>query len=318
MTQGANLTGRQDVFGIGDGFGYRDFIVILAVAETGSFRGAAQRLSQGQSAVSRRVQRLEDHLGVSLFERSPTGARLTPAGSNFTSRVRAVLHDIDYAIASARTAGVAGNGHLCIGMTSSFSRGPILSLFAEFTERHRGIEVGVTETNQSELLTLLSHRRLDVVILSEAPTPENGDGLLISRERPYLAVARDSSLSGRETINWDEISAQPFLVSSSCSGTQVADLILQRTADQRVLPHIKRHRAEHETLLSLVSLGLGVTVVMERRLGATIPGVSFIPIGGQDEAVPTSVIWRPENDNPALRRFISLARIEAKRNGALS
>lgn len=70
--------------------------------------------------------------------------------------------------------------------------------------------------------------------------------------------------------------------------------------------------------MTLVGLGLGVSLVADHWRGVTYPNVSFVPIGDVNEKVPFSITWRPENDNPALRRFISLARIEAQRNGALS
>ena len=52
-----------------------DLEAMIVVAETGSFRKASALLSVGQSAITRRIQKLEDALGVSLFERRPTGAR---------------------------------------------------------------------------------------------------------------------------------------------------------------------------------------------------------------------------------------------------
>lgn len=68
--------------------------------------------------------------------------------------------------------------------------------------------------------------------------------------------------------------------------------------------------------MNLVGLGVGVSVVADHWLGVSYPDVTFVRIGEEDETIPFSITWRPENDNPALRRFLSLARIEAKRNGA--
>lgn len=66
---------------------FRDLQTMLAVAEAGSFRKASQSLQVGQSAITRRVQKLENALGVSLFERRATGARLTVAGWSFVKPV---------------------------------------------------------------------------------------------------------------------------------------------------------------------------------------------------------------------------------------
>ena len=83
----------------------QDLIVLLAVAETGSFRRAAIRLRIGQPAVTRRIQKLEDATGVSLFERRRSGAALTSAGTHFIARVRAIIDDIDAALVATHSAG---------------------------------------------------------------------------------------------------------------------------------------------------------------------------------------------------------------------
>ncbi|MDA4847863.1 helix-turn-helix domain-containing protein [Hoeflea poritis] len=58
----------------------KQLLDVVTVAESGSIRRAANRIGVGQSAVSRRIQKLEDYLGVSLFERHASGAQLTQAG----------------------------------------------------------------------------------------------------------------------------------------------------------------------------------------------------------------------------------------------
>ena len=77
-----------------------DLEIILAVAEAGSFRRAALQMGKGQSAVSRRIQRLEDEFGASIFERRSTGARLTNAGVLFVESSRRILREYQAAFAS--------------------------------------------------------------------------------------------------------------------------------------------------------------------------------------------------------------------------
>ena len=68
--------------------------------------------------------------------------------------------------------------------------------------------------------------------------------------------------------------------------------------------------------MSLVSLGFGASLVADHWRGVQYPNVTFVPIGDEDERLPFSLVWRPENDNPALRRFVSLARVHARRAAA--
>lgn len=297
---------------------YRDLEILLAVAESGSFRKASERMSLGQSAVSRRIQKLEDLLGVSLFERRSSGVRLTPAGSGFSFRARSVMREMETAFEVARSAGVAGNGHLCVGLIASMSRGPVRSLFEKFIAEHSDVEVCWTETDRSELYTLLSHRRLDLVIAAGAYSPEIGDGILLAHEPVFLALSCNHPLSDRAHLSWNNVKTLRFLVSANEPGPEIHDYILRRISKLGHTPDIRRHRLGREGIMSLVGLGIGVSLVADHWRGADYPNVQFVRIGDEGEKVPFSITWRPENDNPALRRFISLARLEAKKNGALS
>ena len=107
-----------------------------------------------------------------------------------------------------------------------------------------------------------------------------------------------------------------FVVSAREPGPEIHDYIVRRVSDLGRRARVERHRLGREGIMNLVGLGLGVSLVADHWRGVGYPGVVFVPIGEKDERVPFSLSWRPENDNPALRRFLSLARAAAK--GALS
>lgn len=295
-----------------------NLICLLAVAETGSFRKAAQEVGLGQSAVSRRIQRLEEILGVSLFERRQNGAHLTSAGSCFASGARSFLEDLEAAVQTARQGGVADSGNLRIGLIASLSKGPLRTVLERFLESHENVDLCLIESDRSELLTLLSHRRMDAVVAAGDPETTNGDGLLLARENIYLAVPSDHDWAKRERLRWHEVREATFVVSAREPGPEIHDYILRRTSDLGQTAHVRRHGLGREGIMTLVGMRMGVSLVADHWRGVQYPNVTFVPIGDEEETVPFSITWRPENDNPALRRFLSFARIEAKRNGALS
>ena len=71
--------------------------------------------------------------------------------------------------------------------------------------------------------------------------------------------------------------------------------------------------AGRDNLLTLVAIGSGLTVTSEATTAAHVPGICYRPI--IDEVVPFNGVWSPKNDNPALRRFVSMAKMMARRQG---
>ena len=297
-----------------------DIETVLAVAEAGSFRKAGTLLGIGQSAVTRRIQKLEDVLGVSMFERSAAGARLTPAGWNFATRSRQIANQFLDTVRAAQSAGTAENGRLRMGLIASLSRGALREVIAGFQTLHADVELSFTEADLGELMTSLSHRSIDVVGAAGEPTSDHGDMMLLTRVPLYIAVAGDHPLAGRRCVDWTDVAVMSFTVSAEVPGPTIHDYIIRRISDFGRQARIEVQRVRREGLMNLVGLGLGISLVCEQWCGVRYPNVVFIPLkeSGTAETIPFSLTWRPENDNPALRRFLSLAREVAKAAAASS
>lgn len=290
-----------------------DIEIMLTVAEAGSFRGASRCLNLGQSAVTRRIQKLEDALGVSLFERRATGARLTHAGWSFAGRARSVLNDFHAAIDAAYAVGIGGDGKLGVGLIASLSYGALRDVVSDYASKHPEVELAFVESERGELLTLLSHRLLDVVVASGAFAELHGDSTLLAEEPIYIALPEGHALAERSNLTWEEVRDAHFLVSATEPGPEIHEYLIRRLAGLGRRPLVTRHRVGREGIMNLVGLGLGVSLVAEHWCGVSYPGVIFRPVGDEDERVHFSLVWRPENDNPALRRFVSLARVHARK-----
>ena len=96
------------------------------------------------------------------------------------------------------------------------------------------------------------------------------------------------------------------------------EYLIKRLASLGRTPDIERHAVGREGLMNLVGLGVGISLVADHWRGVSYPNVVFVPVENGRERIPFSWLWRADNDNPALRRFVSLARIEAKQNASLS
>lgn len=295
-----------------DAFALHDIQTMLIVAEVGGFRRASHVLGVGQSTVSRRIRKLEDEFGVSVFERRANGARLTNAGRQFATHARKLLDELGTVVEAAKGAGIAANGQLRIGLVGPIASGALRELLRVFIEEHDMVDLQFTNAGRGELFMRLSHRQLDVVISVGEPGRGIYDTLVLDREGIFVAVASDAAFAHRECLVWSDITDETFLVSEGEFGQDVHDLIVWNFSGLHTGVRVRRHCFSREGVMGLVGLGLGICLVTGSDFGLIFPNVTFVPIGNKNDRVPYYLSWCAQNDNPALRRFVSLARVRAK------
>jgi DNA-binding transcriptional LysR family regulator len=280
----------------------------LLVAEHLSFSRAAQVLGIQQSAVSRRVRALEDKLGVSIFERDASGIRLTEAGRRFLERSRSALAEIDHAVKAAANAGRGAEGALRIGILSSLSRGFVRELIRTYRETHPAIAIDVVEGSASEHLARISERLLDIAFVTGTPSAPHCDTIVLWEARVFAVLPARHRLADEDTVGWEALKDEHFIVSRDAPGPKIHDYIVQRLADFGHSPSVERYGVGREALMHLVALGFGISLASEAATGTRYPDLVFRPLATAEDSLPCSAVWLPVNDNPALRRFLSLAR----------
>lgn len=289
----------------------KDLTYFVAVAEALSFRRAAARLGVRQPTLSRRIQGLEDELGVSFFERHSGGVRLTEAGEDFLDTARRVLFDLDTARREAGHAGTARTGRLRIGFFTSLVSGPLHRLLAAYRRLCPAVDVRVHEGMDAIQLMALSDRTVDVAFLAGALTLPHLDAVTLWRERMHVALREEHPLAGRSSLGWPDLKDKP-LIRRADQVLLVHNWIVGRLYPDGRHPRLIQHNAGRESLIGLVAAGYGITIVSESAIGAVYPGVVFRPIDEDDALLPVTMVWQRGNPNPALRRFLSLARTLAK------
>lgn len=294
----------------------KDLTVFMAVADVSGFRRAAAKLGVRQSMISKRVRALEDELGVSLFERHRAGVRLTHAGRDFLDRTRHVLADIDHATRTARSAGVAAEGRLAIGLITSISQGFQRELIARSRQTSPEVRVELREGERSDLLSRLKDRRLDLALVTGEVDPVHGDSTAMWSEPVYVALSAQHPRASAAHLGWEDLRGERFIVGQSEPGPEIHEQIVRRLADLGKHPDVERHAVGRETLINMVGLGFGITMAGESWSGVDYPGVVLRPIRDGSPGLTFTAVWQHDNDNPALRRFLSEARLLSKRYAA--
>ena len=285
----------------------------LVVAECLSFHRAGIVLGKEPSTVGRRVRALEDLLGVSLFERTSAGVRPTAAGARFFEQARIFLRQLDDAAQAAGAAGRGVIGHLKIGILSSMAAGFLREVIRTYRARHAKVEMHILEGASREQIALVRESRLDVAFVLGAPELPNCDVAQLWTEQIFVALPQGHALCDYDEIRWESLRNEKVILCQSELGGAIHDRLITRLAQLGYSPWIERLDVGREALMNLVALGLGVSFTSEATVATQFPEVTFRPIADDAARIPFSAVWLPTNDNPAFRRFLSLARDMSKK-----
>lgn len=139
--------------------------VIDALARLGSVTAAARELHYTQPTVSHHLGRLEAETGAQLLQRAGRGVRLTPAGQLLASRAAEILGRIDAADAELSAHVGLNTGRVRLAGFSSVIGSLIPRAVAALTDKHPGLQIGLTDTQPPEALELLRTGKIDIAIV---------------------------------------------------------------------------------------------------------------------------------------------------------
>jgi DNA-binding transcriptional LysR family regulator len=292
------------------GLEIRHLAALQAVAETGNFSRAADRLGYTQSAVSQQVAALERIVGVPLFDRpgGPRPVTLTPAGDVMRTHAEAVLSRLRTAEADLRALSTGEIGTLRLGTIQSVGTNVLPGVLQRFRERWPGVEVALTEEQDySTLEQLVMEGELDVcfTVVDERPKPGLESRLVLLD--PFLVlVPSDSPEASRSSLSPDEIVTLPLV--GACGDCQklVEDRLSQQPNAR--LSYVFRSD-DNGTMQNFVAAGLACAVTPALTLSLTpIPGVTLVAI---DPPLPdrrVSIAWHStRRRSPAVDGFIETA-----------
>jgi DNA-binding transcriptional LysR family regulator len=281
----------------------------VVVADHHSFRKAAIALGSHQSAIGRRVRSLEDALGVSIFERRSCGAYLTCAGAEFIAAIRRVLQEIDTAISLAGVAGLGATGRITVGWYASLSSGELRATLIDYTGRYPAVLIRVVEGSRSRLIAGLKSKEIDIAIVSGKIDRMIGDAMSLWSERIMVALPQEHPLATHSRICWQDLMRERFLLTSQYPAPEIHDILISDFATGDI-PTVLSHDVSRENVLSMVGAGQGISLLHECGTGVRYPGVIYREIYRDNGPMLVNNVayWQIANDNPALRRFLSLLR----------
>lgn len=240
-------------------FNLNDLQAFRAVAELSSFRKAADSLHVSQPAFSRRIEKLEEALGVKLLERTTRRVALTAIGRDFDRKIQLLLDDLDHTLLGIRGVAATRMGEVTIACVPSTVYYYVSQVISRYHERYPKIRVKVFDASANEVLTAVSNGDADFGLNFVGGQEPDIEFTPLLEERFVAACRRDHPLAGKRKIGWTELAQYDYISVSKASGNR---LLL----DQALL-HVEGrpqsiYEAQHvTTMLGLVEAGLGVAAV---------------------------------------------------------
>lgn len=280
---------------------------IVVSARNGSFSAAANELNVRQPIVSKRIKEVEDELGIPLFDRASTGARLTPNGEEFIIGARRIVEDVQRLKERAKASKAGKLGHIVVGFYKSLSIGRLRTALHEFRQGNPAVEVEPIETSYMELRAGVIAGAIDVsVILGDAGRQSLLNSMALWPEQLVVALPENHPLADRPVIYWSELKGERFLISHHDPGPDIRNMLLRYLAAPSDHPEIITRRLSRESILSEVGSGQGISLQCEGVSGITGLGVVYRPVhdGNGSTRLGYIACWRPDNTNPVLKTFL--------------
>ena len=282
----------------------------ITAAETLSFTEAGKLHYISQTAITQHIQSLEDQLGVKLFTRNKKRVYLTPAGEIFYMEAKALLERSKLAVNKARNAADGVSGSLNIGYVKGQAFSLTGPLIKEFYLHNPSVKFQLFRQAHLDLLMNLEKGKLDFIFNIVYGNTDLTDFSYrrISSDRLYAVLPSGHPYAQLSSIRRYDLREEPFLLTKyyeDPSAKKYGHIIPDKYAESGFIPKINGRSSDAETLMVLVSAGIGITILPESivRAFSNTSDLSFVPLEGEHEHVDIMAIWKDDSVNPVTNVF---------------
>lgn len=283
----------------------------VVVAEQEHFQRAAELLNMSQPALSRRIQDMEEELGVRLFERKRRGVILTTAGRMLRDDAARIMSAMDGAIHRLHAMARSETRHLRLSFNESALRNTAITASVEhFRTELPAVELEMLPLLTEAALAALQRRELDACFLYDYGLRQQGLNVMrITGEPLVLALPSDHPLLAKKTLRLRDLADLPMSWPSRVAGARLHERMAAAWAAAGLTPHVIMEVLTTDSTLSLAANHLALGFIT-----ATTPpaaNVVYAPVVDFSLELDLSLVWLPDNDAPPLMRLVELVRERA-------
>ena len=282
------------------------------VAEELHFGRAAARLNMTQPPLSQTIQALEVELDQRLFERTNRSVVLTPAGAALLIEARRLLLQASLLPDLVQRAASGETGRLALAFVSTADYSVLPGFLREFRTMYPQVIIELREATTDVQIDELVNQRIDVGLLIP-PLPDKLSAPLdyveVLREPLILAAPKGlPALAGKQPISLKAVGDMPLIIFPRRIAPGLHDDILATFRAAGLTPRIGQEAIQMQTIVSLVSAGMGIALVPQSVANLKRPGVAYRALRGKPPQVEVGLAWRRDNPSPVLQAFLNLTR----------
>ncbi|MGD8595093.1 MAG: LysR substrate-binding domain-containing protein [Gammaproteobacteria bacterium] len=289
----------------------RDLKYIIAVAETHHFGKAAERCYVSQPTLSGQIKKLEDELGVAIFERTNRSVEITPVGEAILAHARQMMEQADAIEQLARAHQDPLAGPVRIGAIPTISPYMMPLVLIPLKKQIPQMKLVLSEELTDTLLERLRNHEIDAALLATPVEEQEFESMPLFDEPFWIAYPRKHSFYAKEKITLRDLNNENLLLLAEghCLAKQAMDVC--HIKERQVQGDMADLRAASlETLLQLVGAGFGVTLVPAlamRGSWTTGSGVVAQPLAIADASRRVSLVFRHSFPRrAALQAFVQI------------
>ncbi|AFY57190.1 transcriptional regulator [Rivularia sp. PCC 7116] len=271
----------------------------LAIVETQGFTKAAELLFVSQPSLSAGIKKLEQELGVILFERGGRRAVLTPAGKIFLEKARNIINEYQSALNTLQD--FQQHPTLRLGVVCTLRISVISSLVSAFRFLHPNITIELKDSYVNNLNNLLEQGEVDL-ILTVLDSDENSDSSVpLFQQQLLLAVASIHPFAQRKEINISELDGQPYIERVNCEFWRKNPLVYKSAGIKTQTVYLAN---QEEWVIYLIQQGLGISFM---PVWSNLSGITYVGISDVNTCRTVGLKWKSEKTSELVDLFRTFA-----------
>ena len=278
----------------------------LAVAEDLHFRKAAERLYISQPGLSRQIKQMEEHLGVTLFERHNRKVVLTKAGDYLKKELTINLKNLEHTLSHAKLLNDGKNGDLKFGYVGSAMQEIIPNLLIELKNEHPNVLFSLKEMdNQKQINGLLSYD-LDLGFVRLERVPRGLELKPILIESFCLVLPVEHKVNAENFMGLHQLKEESFILFDPTYSATYYEKVMQLFDESGFSPVISHNTIHAGSIYKLVENNFGISIVPKSLAVTTNKKIKFIELKKLKQKTVLSIVWNKNNRNPILEELLNL------------